>query len=170
MEEFPSGQRGQTVNLLRFASVVRIHPPPPTRRKRVSLATIFMLCVKVQPPFLLLLLAFGPDALRWIPVRVHCFMAVLFDFGKHREFHGCSTWTFQMGPLFFSGNGRRLLSGGTAVGQSGLGGRHRLLGGGGPAEERAVNRTYVLFTALLYRETASLSRGNLEVSEKLCLP
>ena len=30
MEEFPSGQRGQTVNLLRFASVVRIHPPPPT--------------------------------------------------------------------------------------------------------------------------------------------
>ena len=34
MEEFPSGQRGQTVNLLRFASVVRIHPPPPARRKR----------------------------------------------------------------------------------------------------------------------------------------
>ncbi len=33
MEEFPSGQRGQTVNLLRFASVVRIHPPPPHRSK-----------------------------------------------------------------------------------------------------------------------------------------
>ena len=32
-EEFPSGQRGQTVNLLRFASVVRIHPPPPRRSK-----------------------------------------------------------------------------------------------------------------------------------------
>ena len=31
MEEFPSGQRGQTVNLLRFASVVRIHPPPPSK-------------------------------------------------------------------------------------------------------------------------------------------
>jgi hypothetical protein len=29
MEEFPSGQRGQTVNLLLLASVVRIHPPPP---------------------------------------------------------------------------------------------------------------------------------------------
>ena len=29
-EEFPSGQRGQTVNLLQFASVVRIHPPPPS--------------------------------------------------------------------------------------------------------------------------------------------
>ena len=27
MEEFPSGQRGQTVNLLLLASVVRIHPP-----------------------------------------------------------------------------------------------------------------------------------------------
>ncbi len=29
MEEFPSGQRGQTVNLLLVASVVRIHPLPP---------------------------------------------------------------------------------------------------------------------------------------------
>ena len=29
MGEFPSGQRGQTVNLLRFASMVRIRPPPP---------------------------------------------------------------------------------------------------------------------------------------------
>ena len=34
-EEFPSGQRGQTVNLLRLASVVRIHPPPPSRRARL---------------------------------------------------------------------------------------------------------------------------------------
>jgi hypothetical protein len=29
MEEFPSGQRGQTVNLLAQPSMVRIHPPPP---------------------------------------------------------------------------------------------------------------------------------------------
>ena len=29
MGEFPSGQRGQTVNLLLIASVVRIHPLPP---------------------------------------------------------------------------------------------------------------------------------------------
>ena len=29
MGEFPSGQRGQTVNLLRLASMVRIHPLPP---------------------------------------------------------------------------------------------------------------------------------------------
>ncbi len=31
MGEFPSGQRGQTVNLLRFASVVRIHLLPPNQ-------------------------------------------------------------------------------------------------------------------------------------------
>ena len=31
MGVFPSGQRGQTVNLLRFASVVRIHPLPPEK-------------------------------------------------------------------------------------------------------------------------------------------
>ena len=30
--EFPSGQRGQTVNLLLIASVVRIHLPPPNER------------------------------------------------------------------------------------------------------------------------------------------
>ena len=32
MGEFPSGQRGQTVNLLRFASMVRIRPPPPMEK------------------------------------------------------------------------------------------------------------------------------------------
>ena len=32
MGEFPSGQRGQTVNLLLIASVVRIHLPPPNMR------------------------------------------------------------------------------------------------------------------------------------------
>ena len=32
MGEFPSGQRGQTVNLLLIASVVRIHLPPPNIR------------------------------------------------------------------------------------------------------------------------------------------
>ena len=31
MGEFPSGQRGQTVNLLSMTSVVRIHLPPPKR-------------------------------------------------------------------------------------------------------------------------------------------
>ena len=33
MGEFPSGQRGQTVNLLAMPSMVRIHPPPPRRSK-----------------------------------------------------------------------------------------------------------------------------------------
>ena len=37
--DFPSGQRGQTVNLLRFASVVRIHNLPPENPK--SLQTAF---------------------------------------------------------------------------------------------------------------------------------
>ena len=31
MGEFPSGQRGQTVNLLSSTSVVRIHPLPPEK-------------------------------------------------------------------------------------------------------------------------------------------
>ena len=32
-EDFPSGQRGQTVNLLALLSVVRIHHPPPNLNK-----------------------------------------------------------------------------------------------------------------------------------------
>lgn len=32
MEGYPSGQRGQTVNLLPQASLVRIQPPPPSKR------------------------------------------------------------------------------------------------------------------------------------------
>ena len=32
LEGFPSGQRGQTVNLLSVTSVVRIHPPPPVKK------------------------------------------------------------------------------------------------------------------------------------------
>ncbi len=34
MGEFPSGQRGQTVNLLAMPSVVRIHLPPPSTAER----------------------------------------------------------------------------------------------------------------------------------------
>ena len=36
MGEFPSGQRGQTVNLLRFASMVRIRPPPPSVADKID--------------------------------------------------------------------------------------------------------------------------------------
>ena len=36
MGAFPSGQRGQTVNLLSLTSVVRIHPLPPTKNALLS--------------------------------------------------------------------------------------------------------------------------------------
>ena len=36
MGEFPSGQRGQTVNLLLLASVVRIHLLPPEKNSHLS--------------------------------------------------------------------------------------------------------------------------------------
>ena len=40
MEDFPSGQRGQTVNLLAVLSVVRIHHPPPTKEKYADVAEL----------------------------------------------------------------------------------------------------------------------------------
>ena len=43
MGEFPSGQRGQTVNLLSVTSVVRIHPRPPNRMDtKVSIRFLFI--------------------------------------------------------------------------------------------------------------------------------
>lgn len=36
MGVFPSGQRGQTVNLLAMPTVVRIHPPPPNKLPDLS--------------------------------------------------------------------------------------------------------------------------------------
>ena len=44
--DFPSGQRGQTVNLLSLTSVVRIHHPPPKRPclKTGSFLHSFILC------------------------------------------------------------------------------------------------------------------------------
>ena len=64
MEEFPSGQRGQTVNLLRFASVVRIHPPPPARRKRhIACDEFFHFTAKTHRALILLLLASKSDPL-----------------------------------------------------------------------------------------------------------
>ena len=47
MEGFPSGQRGQTVNLLLSASMVRIHLPPPNSckaaRQKARFAGLFIL-------------------------------------------------------------------------------------------------------------------------------
>ena len=42
MGAFPSGQRGQTVNLLSLTSVVRIHPLPPKSRKQTAFG--FFIC------------------------------------------------------------------------------------------------------------------------------
>ena len=43
MGEFPSGQRGQTVNLLRFASMVRIRPPPPQKLRHQMVSELLYL-------------------------------------------------------------------------------------------------------------------------------
>ena len=43
MGDFPSGQRGQTVNLLATPSVVRIHHLPPIRTVRLNGSYFFVL-------------------------------------------------------------------------------------------------------------------------------
>ena len=43
MGEFPSGQRGQTVNLLRIASMVRIRPPPPQKDQHLPVLVFLSL-------------------------------------------------------------------------------------------------------------------------------
>ena len=42
MGDFPSGQRGQTVNLLSLTSVVRIHHPPPTKKDQALRLVFFV--------------------------------------------------------------------------------------------------------------------------------
>ena len=44
MGDFPSGQRGQTVNLLSTTSLVRIQHPPPQKRTPIWVS-FFVLCV-----------------------------------------------------------------------------------------------------------------------------
>ena len=46
MGGFPSGQRGQTVNLLSTTSVVRIHHLPP--KERVQICTLFCFTLKIE--------------------------------------------------------------------------------------------------------------------------
>ena len=51
MGEFPSGQRGQTVNLLRLASMVRIHPLPPNKTDYFDrIVGLFFLSKTVEKP------------------------------------------------------------------------------------------------------------------------
>ena len=45
MGEFPSGQRGQTVNLLSTTSVIRIHSPPPICKNPTIYCGVFVLCI-----------------------------------------------------------------------------------------------------------------------------
>ena len=56
MGEFPSGQRGQTVNLLRFASMVRIRPPPPQKDQSFRIGLFVrlesLICLGIQAPYL----------------------------------------------------------------------------------------------------------------------
>ena len=54
-EGFPSGQRGQTVNLLRLASMVRIHLPPPKQLKPPFLRRFFISSPKNPRIFIYLL-------------------------------------------------------------------------------------------------------------------
>ena len=44
MGDFPSGQRGQTVNLLAMPSVVRIHHPPPEKRHTFRCVSFLLWC------------------------------------------------------------------------------------------------------------------------------
>ena len=48
MGEFPSGQRGQTVNLLRFASMVRIRPPPPNKHRNFDTKITVLIFVYIR--------------------------------------------------------------------------------------------------------------------------
>ena len=48
MGEFPSGQRGQTVNLLSVTSVVRIHLPPPRKTVAPAGVTVFLFVRRIR--------------------------------------------------------------------------------------------------------------------------
>ncbi len=53
MGEFPSGQRGQTVNLLRIASMVRIRPPPPYKHRNfdTKITVLIFVYLRKRPAF-----------------------------------------------------------------------------------------------------------------------
>ena len=53
MGEFPSGQRGQTVNLLRIASMVRIRPPPPEKNGNRDTITVLFSYIRLRRVILL---------------------------------------------------------------------------------------------------------------------
>ena len=73
MGEFPSGQRGQTVNLLSLTSLVRIQLPPPCKKHR-SQGSVFFYILEVAPSSVLSL-ALASDAGSHIRLSYHCPLA-----------------------------------------------------------------------------------------------
>ncbi len=55
MGEFPSGQRGQTVNLLAMPSVVRIHLPPPDK-ELIRKGELFVISRKLRMELFIVLI------------------------------------------------------------------------------------------------------------------
>ena len=53
MGDFPSGQRGQTVNLLAMPSVVRIHHPPPEKNGNRDTITVLFSYIRLRRVILL---------------------------------------------------------------------------------------------------------------------
>ena len=72
MGEFPSGQRGQTVNLLAVPSVVRIHLPPP-EHEALAISTVAGVSLNVGSGVLLVILpTSNKTSNRIIQSRVAC--------------------------------------------------------------------------------------------------
>lgn len=123
LDGFPSGQRGQTVNLLRFASVVRIHPPPPRRSKRHIVCSDFF--IKSQNALILLLLLSKSQPLRWVVICCRR-LAAFFDCGKRSGLNGaCRKRWSQTGSQFSFQRERRPFAGAPVAGRPVRGDGHR---------------------------------------------
>ena len=161
--------------------MVRIHPPPPARHKRQAACDEFFhfivkliarsfcssslsqrvtlgLPVRLQAPSRRRAAAANflrDTALLW---AAFLFFRARGETGWRRPAQGVGG--AKRVRRFLSRSRWRFLPSGPVAGRLRTGEGHwRTMGG------RAVNRTYVLFTALLYLETAPLSRGKLEVSK-----
>ena len=67
---FPSGQRGQTVNLLTMSTVVRIHPLPPKRLAKASRFFIFISPLDLTPNCNGMLLSERRSEIKRLPLSV----------------------------------------------------------------------------------------------------
>ena len=80
MGEFPSGQRGQTVNLLAMPSVVRIHLPPPK-------STCFSQVLFSMPRICNSILRVLQNHVMPVPPKSTCFPQVLFFYAVKMQFN-----------------------------------------------------------------------------------